>query len=209
VGDLAVTAALGFSARTGWAAAVAVALDRGGRPVLLDRRMVELIDGTVPRQVYHAASGLPLDRAATMVRRSERVAGELAGAAVASMVDELASRGETAVAAGIPVGGSRVPAELETVLASHMLLHAAEGDLFRQALMAAADEHGLEVFAVPARDLMATAGRELGSSTEALRRTLTELGRPIGPPWRKDEKDATLAAWLALAWHPDVTSAKA
>jgi hypothetical protein len=75
--------------------------------------------------------------------------------------------------------------------------------------MAAADEHGLEVFAVPARDLMATAGRELGSSAEALRRALTELGRPIGPPWRKDEKDATLVAWLALAWHPDITSAKA
>ena len=203
------TAALGFSARTGWAAAVAVALDRGGRPVLLERRMVELIDSTVPRQVYHAASGLPLDRAATMVRRSEQVAGELAGAAVASMVAGLLSRGETAVAAGIPVGGSPVPAELETVLASHMLLHAAEGDLFRQALMAAADEHGLEVFAIPARDLMAAAGRELGSSADTIRRTLTELGRPLGPPWRKDEKDATLAAWLALAWHPDVASAKA
>jgi hypothetical protein len=201
-------AALGFSARTGWAAAVAVALDDRGRLVLLDRRVVELIDGTVPRQVYHAASGLPLDRAATMVRRSERVAGELAGAAVASMVAELASRGEGAVAVGIPVGGSQIPAELETVLASHTLLHAAEGDLFRQALMVAAEGQGLEVFAVPARDLMPAAGRKLGSSADALRRALTELGRPLGPPWRKDEKDATLAAWLALAWHRDVTSAK-
>jgi hypothetical protein len=197
-----VTAALGFSARTGWAAAVAVRLDGGGRPVLLDRRVVELIDGTVPRQVYHAASGLPPDRAAGMIGRSERVAGELAATAVGGMVAELASHGHTAVAAGIPVGGSRIPLDLAAVLASHTLLHAAEGDLFRQALMAAADRHGLGVYAVPARDLVPAAEGALRSSAEALRRALTELGRPLGPPWRKDEKDATLAAWLALVRYP-------
>jgi hypothetical protein len=204
-----VTAALGFSARTGWAAAVAVELDRGGVPVLVDRRVVELIDGSVPRQVYHAVSGFPLDRAAGMIRRSEEVAVELAGAAVGGMVAGLASRGQVAVAAGIPVGGSRIPAELETVLGSHTLLHAAEGDLFCQALMAAAEEHGLGVYAVPAGDLVPAAERALRLSAEALRRALTELGRPLGPPWRKDEKHATLAAWVALARHPARGRAKA
>jgi hypothetical protein len=32
-----------------------------------------------------------------------------------------------------------------------------------------------------------------------LRQKITELGRSLGPPWREDEKLASLAAWIALA----------
>jgi hypothetical protein len=32
-----------------------------------------------------------------------------------------------------------------------------------------------------------------------LQQQITELGRSLGPPWRQDEKLASLAAWIALA----------
>ena len=46
---------------------------------------------------------------------------------------------------------------------------------------------------------MARCTVELGLSADELTRRLAEFGRTLGPPWRQDEKLATLAAWLALA----------
>jgi hypothetical protein len=52
--------------------------------------------------------------------------------------------------------------------------------------------------AVPERDLHDRATTRFAISPSSLRKRLTELGQPIGAPWRDDEKLATLAAWLAL-----------
>jgi hypothetical protein len=38
----------------------------------------------------------------------------------------------------------------------------------------------------------------LGIGNDELKGRLTELGRQLGPPWREDQKLATLVAWLAL-----------
>jgi hypothetical protein len=192
--------ALGFSAHTGWAVAVAVALD-GGTPVVLERRRVELVDASVPWQVYHTASARGLDEAAALVRQAEAVARELATAGVGSLVRELGAAGHAVVGAAVPAGGSRIPRNLARVLASHALLHAAEGELFRQALLAAADQHDLDVHVLPARDLVPVAERVLARDEATLREILATLGGALGPPWRKDEKDATLAGWVALAQH--------
>ena len=74
---------------------------------------------------------------------------------------------------------------MERILASHALLHAAEGALFERALVAAAAEIG-----IPARvsdpDML-----EVGDALDALRKTL-------GPPWQKDHKLAAAAALAAL-----------
>jgi hypothetical protein len=40
---------------------------------------------------------------------------------------------------------------------------------------------------------------ELRLSSERVTRMLAEMGRALAPPWRQDEKLATLAAWLVLA----------
>jgi hypothetical protein len=48
------------------------------------------------------------------------------------------------------------------------------------------------------RAVYARAAERLCRSEPELRRAVTELGRPLGGPWRADEKTATLAAWMAL-----------
>src|SRR5205807_2629305 len=50
-----------------------------------------------------------------------------------------------------------------------------------------------------ARNLLARCRVQRGVAAGDLERHLAELGRTLGPPWRQDEKLATLAAWLALA----------
>ena len=88
---------------------------------------------------------------------------------------------------------------LESILASHALIHAADGELFRDALAHAMERSGLSVTRVREKELFDRAAREFRTAAEVLRRRVDETGRPIGPPWTQDQKLASLAGWLALA----------
>jgi hypothetical protein len=58
---------------------------------------------------------------------------------------------------------------------------------------------GLPVTGIKEREILNRGVAELGFSLEEIQGRMLELGRAIGPPWRQDEKLATLAAWLILA----------
>jgi hypothetical protein len=77
--------------------------------------------------------------------------------------------------------------------------HAAEGQLYRQAIIDAACDLDLRVCAVPERDLLGAAASALGTTPAVLRGRAADIGRELGPPWALDQKTAALAAWLALA----------
>jgi hypothetical protein len=193
--------ALGFRPHTGWSTVVAVGRERGAVQVV-HRAQLKIGPAELPAQVYHAAREVDRQEAAELVDRAAGEVGGLAAAGVGAVVAALRARGRYAVAAGVLVAGTAVPAELTRVLASHALLHAAEGDLYCRALADAAGRHGLALTLVPARDLTARAAGELGVDAAAVRDQLAALGRELGSPWRRDEKDATLAAVLALAAAP-------
>ena len=83
--------------------------------------------------------------------------------------------------------------------ASHALIHTAEGELFRKALVNASERYGLPVTGVKERELFDRGTVDLHIPVDKLKRHVAELGRAIGPPWRQDEKLAALAGWVALA----------
>jgi hypothetical protein len=85
------------------------------------------------------------------------------------------------------------------VLAAHVRMHAAEGELYGEAIADALDEAGLPVTLIHPRDVAASAADGLGRDAGSLQRMVTAIGASLGPPWRKDEKEATLLAWTALA----------
>ena len=150
------------------------------QPVILARQRVDLLGDDLPRQPYHAAAEDGLSRAAArkLLARVEKAAVERAVTAIRS------ARNEFGIAAvGIVGGGRDLPDELDRILTSHALLHAAEGDLYEQALAVGAESCDLPVHLGPARALTVPAAVE-------------ELGRSIGAPWQKDHK---LAATVALA----------
>ena len=84
-------------------------------------------------------------------------------------------------------------------LASHPLLHTAEGRLFRDALVQASKHCRLPAFGVKEKEIYARGTAELGLPADDLKARLTEMGLGIGPPWTQDEKLSALVAWLALA----------
>ncbi len=192
-------AALGFRAHTGWAAAVAVA-GAHGMPKVVARRRLDLLDRVDEKtaQVYHAAADLPLDEAERLVRRTTEAAANKARAGLRDLVAELRRAEYDVVASGVVLGNGRLPQSLKAILRSHPLVHTAEGELYRRALVGASEACGLDVTGVSARDLYAQASKVLGEPEDRLRLRLTEAGRDVGSPWTQDQKESMLVAWLAL-----------
>jgi hypothetical protein len=193
-------AALGFRGHSGWAAAVVVS-GPPGTPAVVDRRRIEIADREDPagKQPYHAAEGLEFAAAERLVRRCADNSRRLARAAVGDMLAGLRAAGYEVVGCVVLQGSGRALPGLAGILASHALIHTAEGQMFRDTLAEAGRHHNLPVLEVRERDLMARCVTDLGLPADKLARQLVEMGRGLGPPWRQDEKLAALAARLALA----------
>jgi hypothetical protein len=192
--------ALGLKAHSGWAALVA--LGAGPRAVqVVDRRRLELVDPAEAywaKQPYHAAEGLDADEAERVVARAIDSARKLAKRELAAVVKELGARGHQAVACGVLLGTGMPAWSVAEILAVHMRMHKAEGELFRDVLVRAGEACGLRVAGVPERELAERASKTLKSTPAELAKRVGELGKPIGPPWAKDQREAALAAWIAL-----------
>jgi hypothetical protein len=194
----AIRAALGFRTHSGWAALVVVAGPRRS-PTVIDRRRVELTAPGIPRQPYHSAEKLDLKEAERLVGRCASTAVRLARQAVRALVEELRDKGHEVASCGILLASGRPLPTLAATLASHALIHTAEGELFRDALSRASEQCSLPVTGVRERELYERGAKEFRMAPNQLRRHVAEMGRAIGPPWTQDQKHAALVGWLALA----------
>ena len=192
-------AGVGFREHTGWAAMVALGGDVRA-PVVLSRDRYELGDDELPRAVYHAARELDLAEAKRLVRQVQLAARTAAEWQLQRTVAELETSGYEVVGTAVAAASRRLPDDLSEILASHPLVHRAEGQLFREALAEASELRDLPVMRFVQQDLFEEAAGQIGASDESLRAQLTGLGRALGPPWQRDQKEAAAAAWLALAW---------
>ncbi len=193
------TAALGFRVHSGWAAAVVVCgtLDA---PVVVDRKKIQLVKtfSYTFRQPYHTAEKMERPDAVKFIRGVRSDAKRMAVSSLRSLQRELGEgefkivRGALLLASGRPLPG------LEQILASHALIHTADGELFRDSLRAACVVCNLPLDGIREKELFATASKVLGIQAAALKRRIAALGKSLGPPWSQDEKFAALAAWLTL-----------
>jgi hypothetical protein len=185
--------AVGLVAKTGWA--VAVVLDgSAGDPVVVDRRRVDLLRPGTPGHVHHAAADLEPGPAEALVAHVRQEALEGARRGLAALTEEHAVD-----ALGLVAASGRIPDDLAAIFASHTLLHAAESELVREALSEAAAAADLPVVRHRRKELVATAERVLGLGAHDLQGRLARLGQGLGAPWRQEQKDAALAAWLTIA----------
>lgn len=193
-------AALGFSVHTGWAALVGVSLAGPRQIRLLDRRRVELIrdDRDGPRFVYHAAREASFPQAELQVRQASERSSRNGQQALRAAIEELRSAGYRVVASGIIGSTTPLAAPLAEILRSHSLVHTAEGVLFRGAIRAAVESLELPAVEISSKELVERAARRLGLPSSRVTELLTRVGREAGPPWSKDQKDACLAAVIAL-----------
>ena len=193
-------AAVGFRVHSGWAAVVAVCLDKGA-PVVLARQRIHLVDTFTYefRQPYHTAEKMLLGQAREFVARMKAEARRLAYRAIGQLESRTQEQGVKVMRCGLLLASGRPFPVLEKILASHALIHTADGEHFREAIVHASGRCGLAINCVKEKELLGRAGQAFRLKPKELLRRITELGRPLGAPWSQDEKYATIAAWLALA----------
>ena len=193
-------AALGFRTHSGWAALVAIA-GPSHSPSVVERRIIQLADPTIPgsKQPYHAAEPLKFEDAEKLLKRCLERTYALAEEALRTAVEGLQKKGHAVTGCGLLLASGRTLPSLAGILASHAMIHAAEGELFRNALAKASEQCGVLLLGVKERELFSRAKNDLHFSNAKIEQQLANLGKSIGSPWRQDEKYAALVAWLALA----------
>lgn len=202
--------AFGLRAHSGWAALVVIG-ERAGELVVVDRRRVELADEPWAKAPYHAAERrrpgaagedpgeagqLP---AVKLVEKGIESAHRIAAREIGAAVTRERERGHEVTACAVLVGAPMPPWTTEEILAVHFRMHKAEGFLFRDALERAAVKCGLRAVAVPEKTLAGEARKAFGRGAAAKIKAVAALGKGLGPPWGKDQKEAALAALIALA----------
>jgi hypothetical protein len=185
---------IGFLAHTGWTAAVALA-GPVDSPRVAARRRLDLWEGA-DAHAYHRAAEVDPGSARELIARAVELSHRKAADALQKLLAELGTGAGGAVIVG-KIG--RVPPDVAAVLRSHPLVHAAEGELFRGALQAACAAAGVRAQIVPPRELAARTAAAVRLPLADLSRRIAELGRSVGSPWGRDQKDCAAAAWLALA----------
>jgi hypothetical protein len=149
---------------------------------VLDRRKITTRDS----QPYHEAQGMPIAKAEKLIADAFERAVRNATKDLQAVIDDVRAKGFDVPAAGISFKTYRMPDSIEVRLRSHAMQHGGEGELTRDALMAACESLGLTVHAEPPG--------EIPSRIDA-------AGKLIGAPWRKEHKLAAVAALAALGNH--------
>jgi hypothetical protein len=183
-------AALGLRAHSGWAAMVAVS----GGSVILRRRIDITGSGPAAKQPYHAAEEMSLPQAEAFLKRTERVAVEMATVAVKEAVATLAVQSYRVAGAAVLLGSGKPLPDVAKILAAHPLIHTAEGVFFREVLRRACERCGLAVTGIKEREVLDHCAEALGIPIVDLQTRLSVMGKKMGPPWTRDEKLSTAAA---------------
>lgn len=195
--------AFGIKAHSGWVALVVLGTRSGGLHVV-DRRRMELVEkdeASWAKQPYHAAQRLNAGAARDLVRRGVERARRIAVREIRAAVKRTRDAGHKVAACAVLVVGSMPDWTVDEIRAVHFRMHKAEGVLFRDALARAASACGLRLLRIPEKQLDEHAERALATSVTKLRKTIASLGEAVGPPWGTDQKDAALAAMIALEEH--------
>jgi hypothetical protein len=193
-------AGIGVRMHSGWGALVAVANSTGTVEVIKRRRIALTIPGTPgASQPYHFAEKLKLAEAEKFLGDSFETAKRLALAAVQDVVDELRGRQYRVAGVAVLLASGRPLPPLAKILASHALIHAAEGEFFRRAFCEACERLGHPVTGFRERDLDECAHTTFDKTAARAGQQISTLGKSLGPPWTTDQKTAALAALIVLA----------
>jgi hypothetical protein len=192
--------AFGVKAHSGWAALVALGA-RSGELQVVDRCRMELVEkdeASWAKQPYHAAKRLNACDARDLVRRGLETTRRIAVREMRTAVERAREAGHVVTACAVLVVDPMPDWTVDEILAVHFRMHKAEGVLFRDAVARAATVCSLRLLGIPEKHLDEHAERALSTSVKSLRKTMASLGKSVGPPWGKDQKDASLAAMIAL-----------
>ncbi|MFI4933528.1 MAG: hypothetical protein ACHP7N_02825 [Caulobacterales bacterium] len=207
----AIRIGLGFRALRGGAVVVGVALEAAAPRAMLSTFLATAAEGDrLSLEPYHVAyemergpGGAPSLEAAAAVAEGRRRQDQLAANSLAEVIRKARDVGYDPVVAALLINR----AGWMTDLLAHSLSApehppVTEGLAVREALRFAFGRVGLDAAELDEKSLPERASAQLRLSSADLDARLKAFGADVGPPWRKEQKLACLAAWVALATAP-------
>jgi hypothetical protein len=192
-------ATLGFRMHSGWGVLVAVSGDADWVEVV-DRKRIVVADSTTgANQPYHHAARLRVQESENHIATCAVASDQLASAAIERVVGELEARDVRIVGAAVLLASARPLPSLPRILASHPLIHTAEGEFFRNIVRRACERLKISVEGFRERELEERAKAAFGKSASGVQRRIATAGSLIGAPWTRDHKAAALAALIVLS----------
>jgi len=190
--------AFGVRMHSGWGVVVCISGDYA-TPEIIDRRRIGIIEPTMDgaKQPYHFAETLSLEEAERHIQKCAAASKRLALKAIREMLDAVGARNYRVLGCAMLLASGRALPSLQKILASHALIHAAEGELFRKAVREACEHCRIPVVGIHERELGERANATFGKATARLRQHISSLGKTVGSPWTQDEKTAALAGLIA------------
>ena len=190
--------ALGLKARTGRAILIALGGDVRDPQFVERAEFKTLPDGAFAP--YHVAAGIEdPDAARERIERDIAIAHRLAEGAIRDAAERLRRRGHEVRACGVLVGPGMPEWTLEQIIAVHPRMHQAEGELFRNVLVAGARACDLALTTLREKTALDDAAASTGIPRAQLDALVAGLGKAAGAPGAKDQKEAAVAALAALA----------
>jgi hypothetical protein len=167
---------------------------------VLERRRIVIFDAAIAgsKQPFHAAERMKFEKAEAHIARCKASTWRMAREAIGAVLEKMRDKGHSVAGCGLLLASGRPVGTLSAALASHTMLHTAEGQFYRDALREASEHLEVAVVGVREKELFARATETLRISEKEIRRRIAVTGKAIGPPWSQDEKLAALAAWLVL-----------
>jgi len=192
-------AAFGIRVHSGWAVLVCVSGNPAAASVV-DRRRIVIIESAMEgaKQPYHFAESLSLEGAERHIEKCAAVSRGLAVQAIHEMLDGVTARKYRVLSSAMLLASGRALPSLQKILASHALIHTAEGEFFRNVVREACEHFRIPVMGIRERELDERANATLGKAAARVRQQINGLGKTVGSPWTHDEKAAALAALIAL-----------
>lgn len=170
-----------------------------GKFELIDRLRIELVEEPWAKQPYHAAETLKPEIARALVERGIKSANSAAAKELKILVQREVDRKNVVTACAVLSSSAMPEWTVDEILSVHFRMHKAEGVLFREAILKAAKLCKLRAIEILEKSLMSEAPSRLGLSEKSLTTTIANLGKVCGPPWARDQKDAAVAAMIALS----------
>jgi hypothetical protein len=197
-------AAIGLRAQRGGAIAVAIAIEAGEARILAST----IIETHAPNdrlslEPYGVAAGMPPAGAAAAVAEGRRRQDRLATEGLRALAHRLGEAEYQPTVAALLVnraGWITDLLEYSRAWAEHVAV--AEGLAVRDALRFGLRQNGIVLIEQDEKSLQAHAAITLGLSPAGIEAQLKIFGKTVGKPWRKEQKLACLAAWVALAGEP-------
>ena len=194
------SAALGVRMHSGWGVVVCISGDSVA-PEIVDRNRIVIIEPTMEgaKQPYHFVESFGLQEAERHLQTCAAISQRLAVQNIRAMLDAVSARNYRLVGCAMLLASGRALPSLSKILASHALVHTAEGEFFRKSVREACEDCRIPVVGFRERELDERANATFGKASARVKQLISSLGRTVGSPWTQDEKTAALAGLIVCS----------